>query len=1299
MKSPLFLAAFGFIAYGLPSFLHAADAPLPPEIEQIEKLNVGKEPPHATLMPYASVAQALAARRADSPFARSLNGDWRFHWVPRPEGRPVDFFRPEFDVSAWQTIPVPSCWQMHGYGTPEYTNFTYPFKNDPPRVMGEPPHDWTAYRERNPVGSYRRDFEVPAEWQGRRVFITFDGVDSCLLLWVNGQRVGYSTNSRAPAEFDLTRYLRPGKNVLAAEVYRFCAGSYLEDQDMWRMSGIFRNVTLWSTPTVHVRDFSVQPDLDAQYRDGTLHGSAAVKNYGDQPAPACTLRLQLHDAAGQAIPGAAASVPVPALAAGEEKTLTWQVKAANPRKWSAEIPNLYTSVLTLEGAAPEILSCRVGFRKIETKGNVFCLNGVPVKLLGFNRHENEAETGHTVTEADMLRDIRLLKGCNSNHVRTCHYQDDPRWYELCDEYGLYLVAEANLESHGSGWSAPGSLSYRPEWKEAHVQRQLDNVESNKNHASAVVWSLGNESGGGPNFDVALSVVKGLDPTRPAQYEGFQHGGGPDTRGDLVGQMYTAPDSMKKALAKHAWAKPFYLTEYAHAMNNSLGGLAEYLEVINEYPGAMGGAIWEWQDQALWNRRDPAHPFLAYGGGFGDQPNDGVFILKGGGVFTDRTPNPKYFEVKHGYQWIKTVARDLAHGGLTVRNKYAFTPLSQFRANWALTRDGLPAAHGELPLPEVAPGDSAELTVPLPPDALAQPGEYFLHVGYRFKQAPAWLTTPDTEIATDQFPLPRPAGMGVAVGWATPAAAPLVVADDASRIAVSGTSGGAKFRAVFDRASGALSELVYGDASLLAPGTGGLALHAYRSPHRNDDGWTDGNWKTAGLDGLTMHPAAVEVVKAETPGGAVQVRVSGFAEGKGGSGFGQVINYTIHPDGSIDVGASVLPRGRRIVLPRLGLRMQLDPAFDHLTYVARGPQENYPDRQLGAEIARYASTVRAQFTPYVAPMECGNHSDARWCALTRGPQGPGLRVDFVPQPGNADLPGGCSFSALPYTDEQLDKEAYAHTLPPSTATVLCLMAKTLGVGSAGCGPAPFDAYRIYAEPAVFALRLTPLPSGSAPESVRAVAPAPVSPLLVQPDKTGLVTLGNVPAGTTVAYALADGPFQPYTTPFPAPGGGRLRVKAARANALPFAGEFALSAAPRRDQWKVTASSFQPGEGNPEHAIDGEPGTFWHSRWSPPTPGPHFLIIDTGKSAKIAGLTYIGREDGDNGHVAEYQVFLSADGQNWGEPVASGRLRDNAEAQKIDWPRPVAARYVKFLSVKEVKGRDFATVAEIDLQFAE
>ncbi len=520
-RFPFLLSAASLLAGAVN--LSAQNAPLPPELENLQVLNVNKELPHNTLMPYGDEAQALAAKRLESPFARSLNGDWSFHYVPRPELRPVDFYRPEYDVSGWKTIPVPSCWQMQGYGVPEYTNITYPFKNDPPRVTSEPPKEYTAYEDRDPVGSYRRDFEVPPEWAGRRVFITFDGVDSNLFLWINGQRVGYSTNSRAPAEFDLTKYLHAGKNVLAAEVYRFCAGSYLEDQDMWRMSGIFRNVTLWSTPVVHVRDFSVQPDLDAQYRDGTLHVVAKVKNYGDQPAPARALHYQLYDRAGQTVPGGAASGNVPALAPGEENTVDLQVAVANPQKWSAEIPILYTSVVSLDepGRAARNPFLPDGLPQDRDQGQRVLSQRRPRQTAGLQPARERGGNGShrlgrrrccatsscsraatpTTSAPAIIRTIPT--GTNSATNTACTSWPRPTWSRTAP-----------------GGSRRKSLSFHPEWKPAHIQREVDNVESQKNHASVVIWSLGNESGWGPNFDAAYDTVKKLDPTRYVHYEGW-----------------------------------------------------------------------------------------------------------------------------------------------------------------------------------------------------------------------------------------------------------------------------------------------------------------------------------------------------------------------------------------------------------------------------------------------------------------------------------------------------------------------------------------------------------------------------------------------------------------------------------------------------------------------------------------------------------------------------------------------------------------------------------------------------------
>ncbi|HPT32832.1 MAG TPA: glycoside hydrolase family 2 TIM barrel-domain containing protein, partial [Prolixibacteraceae bacterium] len=448
------------------------NAPVPPEIENPELLGINKEPHHATLMPYASLEEALKANRHSSSLCRSLNGRWKFNWVPTPEQRPVDFYKPGFDVSGWKEIPVPSNWEIHGYGTPFYRNMGYTIRRDFPRVMSEPDKKYTAFVERNPVGSYRREFDLPADWAGRRNFITFDGVDCAFFLWINGEKVGFSVNSRNAADFDITAYLKPGKNMIAVEVYQYSSGTWLEDQDMWRLHGIFRNVTLWSAPQVHIRDFFVKQDLDKDYKNATLEVGVKIKNFGNKGAKAQIFTATLYDNAGKEI--AKGSATGNALASKQEEILTVMFPVTNPAKWTAETPNLYTVVLTTSEG--EMLSARVGFRKVEIKGRVFMVNGVPIKLKGVNRHEHWSDVGHAVTEEQMIRDLEVIKQGNCNHVRTCHYSDDPRWYELCDEWGIWLVAEANVECHGYD----RFFDEEPRMKAAIVDRNVANTENFKN---------------------------------------------------------------------------------------------------------------------------------------------------------------------------------------------------------------------------------------------------------------------------------------------------------------------------------------------------------------------------------------------------------------------------------------------------------------------------------------------------------------------------------------------------------------------------------------------------------------------------------------------------------------------------------------------------------------------------------------------------------------------------------------------------------------------------------------------------
>jgi beta-galactosidase len=1019
-------------------------APVPAEIENPELLGINKEPAHASLIPYADLNEALSAKRHASTFCRSLNGLWKFNWVSWPQMRPVDFYKPEFNVSDWKEIQVPSNWQILGYGTPYYRNNGYIIKKDFPHVMSTPPKNFTAYEERNPVGSYRRDFEIPESWDGRRIFITFDGVDAGFFLWVNGKKVGFSVNSRNAAEFDITSFVKPGKNMVAAEVYRFTSGTWLEDQDMWRLSGIFRNVTIWSTPQEHVRDFFIKTDLDNQYRDASVEVIARVKNYGVKTIKSTTISAVLYDGKNQ-VSNAQAHGDVPELKPGEETVVKMIYHVENPEKWTAETPRLYTTVLSLKDRDKiiEILSSRTGFRKVEIKGRLFLVNGIPVKLKGVNRHENWPDVGHAVTEEQMIRDLELIKQGNCNLVRTCHYSDDPRWYELCDEYGIFLVAEANVECHGY----MGRFDEEPRMKAAIIDRNVANVENFKNHPCVIIWSLGNENGkGGSNFRAALATIKGIDPTRPVHYEGF--GIGKANPADIESQMYAQPKDIERIANDTAFKKPYFLCEYAHAMFNSMGAIGEYNDLFDKYPELLGGAIWEWQDQGIYNRRDPNHPIIAYGGGFGEFPNDHYFIHKGV-VASDRTLKPHYPEMKHVYQWIKVSAVDLAQGKFQIRNKYQFIDLHGFNAQWTLSAEGTEISHGEIKLPVIAAGKETMVTIPYKTSIKNNGAEYFLRVSFSLANDQIWAKK-GFEMASEQFPI----GVQALAVEPKTVVEPVNMVQTDKEITVKGTG----FTVVFDKAAGTFSALEKNGVNMLLK-DGGPRLHLWRAPHRNDDMWANGGWTSSGLRELKWTTQSVNV-EQKSPG-SVTITVALTAEGKGNFTVKHNVIYTISGDGSIKSENTFSSSDPKLAVARIGVRMFLDKQFDQVSYFGRGPMENYADRKRGFDVGIYKSTVKEQLTPYEKPMDCGNHEDVRWAKLTTA-SGTGLMAQ-----SDSTL---LQVSMLPYSDEEMDKVEYRIDLPQSNATVLCISHLTLGVGSASCGPRPLPQYIVYAVPTSFTYTL-------------------------------------------------------------------------------------------------------------------------------------------------------------------------------------------------------------------------------------
>jgi beta-galactosidase len=1026
-------------------------APVPPEIEDPECIGINKEPAHATLMPYANLKEALVATRHASTFCRSLNGMWKFNWVSWPQARPVDFYKTTYDVSGWKEIPVPSNWQLLGYGTPYYRNLGYTFRRDFPRVMSTPPRNFTAYEERNPVGSYRRDFDVPADWKGRQVIIAFDGVDAGFFLWVNGQKVGYSVNSRNVAEFNITKYVKTGKNMVAAEVYRYNTGSYLEDQDMWRLSGIFRNVTIWSPPMEHIRDFFVKTDLDDKYINATVYIVAKVRNYDNKPAKPSKLFVTLYD--GETVVASFSAIDgVPALKPGEEVSVRLSFPVEKPAKWTAETPKLYTTVLTLKrgNKVIETLSARTGFREVEIKGRVFLANGVPLKLKGVNRHENWPDVGHAVTEAQMIRDLELIKQGNCNHVRTCHYSDDPRWYELCDEWGVWLVAEANVECHGNS----NRFNEEPTMKAAIIDRNVANAENFKNHPSVIIWSLGNENGrGGTNFRAAMDVVKSIDNTRPVHYEGF--GIGKDNPASLDSRMYTNVPEVERIATDTSFKKPFYMCEYAHAMFNSMGAIGDYNDVFDKYESILGGAIWEWQDQGIWNRRDPNHVILAYGGGFGEFPNDRYFIHKGV-VASDRSLKPHYPEMKKAYQWINISEGNLEGGIIKIRNKYQFLSLKDFNASWTLSENGTMIGSGTYQSFDVKPGEETSVKVPYEIRDPKQGAEYFLRISYTLSKDEIWARK-GYEIASQQFLLPVKAAEGPAV---SPAGS-LAMTQGEKEITLKGEG----FTAVFDMTTGTFSRLERNGMNILKP-DGGPRLHLWRAPHRNDDMYADRGWVSNGIKDLKWTSQGISV--EQSGNSEVRISVKLLGEGKNGFTINHDAVYKISGNGTITAENSINSSNPQQVAGRIGVRIFLDKQFDQAEYFGRGPMENYADRKRGFDVGVYKSTIKDLLTPYEKPMDAGNHEDVRWVKVTNS-KGTGI----LAQSDSSLL----QFTALPFSDEQMEKVEYRIDLPQSDATVFCISHQTLGVGSNGCGPRPLPQYMVYLAPVSFTYKLNLLFSGN------------------------------------------------------------------------------------------------------------------------------------------------------------------------------------------------------------------------------
>ncbi|OAS17811.1 glycoside hydrolase family 2 TIM barrel-domain containing protein [Paenibacillus oryzisoli] len=982
-----------------------------PEIFQLNRKNA-----HATLMPYDSVEEALKGDRGTSPYTVSLNGLWKFSFAETPDKRSTNFYEVDHDTSGWDSIQVPSHWQLQGYDYPQYTNVRYPWEG---KEDIKPPFAPTAY---NPVGSYVRTFSVPDEWKGLPVYISFQGVESAFYIWVNGDLVGYSEDSFTPAEFDLTPYLQEGENKLAVEVYRWCDASWLEDQDFWRMSGIFRDVYLYSTPKAHIYDFSVVADLDDEYLHGDLQLKAVVMNAFGEKLGMHTLEASLYDADENIVVGPL-SVDVE-LNDANEQVRQLRTNIDFPKKWTAETPHLYRLVLSLKDASGKLIeavSCNVGFRRFELKDGLMTINGKRILFKGVNRHEFNCDTGRTVHYDDMVRDIQLMKAYNINAVRTSHYPNHPLWYDLCDEYGLYVIDETNLETHGSwnnfqedeGWTVPAS---KPEWTANVLDRANSMLQRDKNHPSIIIWSLGNESWGGDNFIRMHDFFRSNDPTRLVHYEGVTRCRKSDAASDIESQMYTLPHKVEE-YARSNPKKPFILCEYSHAMGNSNGNLFKYTELFDKYPILQGGFIWDWIDQAIRTKTSDGSSYLAYGGDFGDTPNDGTFCGNGL-IFADRSVTPKLYEVKKCYQNVKFEEVDLQQGHIRVTNNYLFTNLSDYKLKWEIAKNGLLVEEGNAPL-DLEPGatEVVELFYLLP-EYVVDGEEYTLTVRLVEKLDQLWAPA-DHEVAFEQFLLPVESRAVQALE-----ALPVQVEESNTSVMVFSSD----FRVTFSKQSGDLTSYVYNGVELIkvAP-----RPNFWRASIDNDKGnklpERSRTWKEAGQE------RKLHAMHVRSQADKVEITVAYMLP----TTHSSICNllYTVTGDGRIGIREELLPGHNLPEIPEVGMMLQLDASFENLKWYGRGPHENHWDRAESARLGIYQGKVADQYVPYLRPQECGNKTDVRWAELTRA-DGLGLRIEGAK---------AVELNALPYTPSELEAADHMYKLPTSDKIALRVNYRQMGVG--------------------------------------------------------------------------------------------------------------------------------------------------------------------------------------------------------------------------------------------------------------
>ena len=1281
------------------------------EWDDVNVNSLNRQRAHTLDVPMQSAEAAAAAYTPTnaleaSPYVLSLDGTWKFRWVGTPEQASNTFYRDDFDASSWDNIEVPSAWQVYGirnnkaWDKPLYVNTGYPFSyNDQTwSVMADRP-GWFTYTgtKKNPVGSYRREFTLPEAWDGRDVFLRFNGCGHGYYVWVNGQFVGYAEDSYLPSEWNVTDKVRPGVNNVSVRVYRFTSGSFLECQDYWRLTGITRDVFLWSAPKTRIHDFFFRTtSLSA---DNTEAAASLTVSIGGQKPSGTTLTAELKDGA-QVL----ASKSVSVTKTGDVNIAMERLSGITP--WSAEQPKLYDLVLTLKkgSTATDVRALKVGLRTVSVrKDGALLVNGNRVVFHGVDRHDISERGGRTLTKEEMETDLLQMKRLNVNGIRTSHYPNNPYIYDLCDRLGLYVLAEANVECHGNM-----GLSSQEAFRPAMVERSVRHVLTLRNHPAIIIWSAGNESGGGDNFRTVMDSIKALDPTRLTHYEGNS------TWSSVTSTMYanvgfiesTGRDRLNDYNNGKTGIRPHVQCENTHAMGNSMGNQREFFELYEKYPALCGEFVWDWKDQGLKmsasgrqltfeakgralktdvvSTLDPKKgEYWAYGGDYGDNPNDGNFCCNGV-VLADNAPTAKSYNMKKIYQPVDFKLKSAEAGTFTLTSKLQQRVLDDVDIAYTIEEDGIEVAKGRLDDVRLGIGESTDVTIAEVKNIVANPAkpqaEYFIRFSATQKQATEWADA-GFEVASEGIQLREATGRQP---YASASNQQLTTSGTSANIKVSGEDFAIVFR------DGLLQSYTLGGRQLLAAP---LTFRAFRVPTDNEGGKAS-TYDALGLRDLTLTPGKWEVTKDED-GRSVTLDITNTYKGAGETTFTVQQHFLVLNDGTVVVNIMADPSCKGAELPRLGMRTELPKGTETLRWLGRGPWDSYRDRMDVTHVGLYHSTVDEQWTNFVKPQHTGNKEDVRWMALTND-EGRGML--FV-------APERMAASAGHWREEEIytnrnDRKKHPNEVTFCQQTVVSLDAYQRALGNNSCGPDVLDKYKIRAEKTLFSFLMMPIAETQTDQQLaeRARVASPVCSAVEISASKGTVTLTTTDKDATIRYTVDGGEEKVYTAPFKLTKGGTVRAYSTAPNRRPsLVNEQVIGMYVDKSKWTIlSVSSEQGGSEAAKNVIDENPSTIWHTQYNPQKPTcPHEIVVDMKKYYKVAKFVYQGREDMTNGRIANYEFYVSSSPSVWGAPVASGTLQNSSDVQEIDVPSRPVGRYFRLIVQSTHDNQGYASAAELGI----